>query len=722
MPERGAVGTETADASALRLNLLGGFQLEDGNGNPLSLTLRKAEALLAYLAVAPGQSAPRETLAALLWGGFEQPRARQSLRQVLLALGRTLNAGSAPVLQVTSQAVSLAPGRLRVDVQELTRLAAEGSAPSLSAAAALYRGEILAGLRIDAPEFEEWLSDIRDKLRDLVTKALSELLKHQEESDEVAAAAVTGRQILALDPFREDVHRRLMRLYGRHGMRSSALLQYRECRETLSRELGIAPDEETTRLYRQILDQAGTASQKAAASVPEPAAETNERLRAEVLASHFRASVGRLGEWGQGTQALEALLHAGRLEMSRGSPLAAQRILAQAAASLDAANGPPDGDRLALDLHLARAAAAEAVGDLGEARRALDAADGLAGTGAASAQRAQVLIARSRDHWRRGEEQAGWDTARRGLTIAEGTGSKGVWLATERFLARRHLIAGPVQALAAHLARRSRRCAELGLPAEEAEVLALLGLARATIGDFAGAQGDCERAVALAEDTRRPDCRLGALQAQGLVRLWRAEAGLALESFARAREIADQQGDLLRGYTLAGFHGLALTAGGRRSAARRELDRAIAMAGRLETRFLLPFLKAWQAEDASRSNAGAEASGFSREVQSLAARANQPWAGSIASRALAMALSRPRSRDLGRAERAINAAVATQRGLDLRFELARSLMVQADILGARGKAAQSGAAEAEAEALFRQMSEATSANEATAEEARGPAT
>ena len=720
MSERDRIGAERTRASGggLRLSLLGGFRLDDRNGATLLLNLRKAEALLAYLAVSPGQTAARETLAALLWGGFAQPRARQSLRQVLLALGRTLNAGRPPVLRVDSQTVALEPGALLVDVQELTRLAAEGSAPSLAAAAVLYRGEFLAGLRVDAPEFEDWLSAMRDRLRDLVTKVLIDLLGRQEEEDQVGAATATARQVLALDPFREDVHRRLMRLYLRHGMRSSALLQYRECREALARELDIAPDEETTRLYRRILDQAdepagddGRPQARMAARGEQPAVDAGERLRAEVLESHYRALADRLGEAGRGEQALEALLQAARLEMNRGSPRAARRLLAQAAAILEASDGRAEGTRLDLDLHLARAAAAEALGDLEDARNALDAAETLTGTGADFARRAQVLIARSRVHWRDGEEEAAWDRARRGAALVESAGGMGIWLAPERFLARRHLIAGPVQALAERLARRARRCAELGLAAEEAEVAALLGLARATAGDFMAAQGECTRAVALAEATRVSDSLLVALEAQGLVRLWRAEAGPALDSFARAREIAEGRGDLLRCYTLGGFQGLALMAGGRRAAARRELDRAVAVAGRLGTRFLLPFLKAWQAEAACRSTAGARASGFSREVQSLAARTNQPWAGSIASRALAVALSRPCSRDLGRAERAIKAAVATQRGLELRFELARSLMVQADILDARGKTAQSGAAVAEADALFRQMGQAPRAGE-----------
>jgi DNA-binding SARP family transcriptional activator len=54
-------------ADRAQLRLFGEFSLEDSEGRPILLNLRKAEALIAYLALAPGQSSSRERLAALLW-------------------------------------------------------------------------------------------------------------------------------------------------------------------------------------------------------------------------------------------------------------------------------------------------------------------------------------------------------------------------------------------------------------------------------------------------------------------------------------------------------------------------------------------------------------------------------------------------------------------------------------------------------------------------------
>ena len=64
----------------LELTLLGGFQARIGAG-ALTLPTRKAQALVAFLALTPGRSYPREKLAALLWGGTREPHARQGLRQ-----------------------------------------------------------------------------------------------------------------------------------------------------------------------------------------------------------------------------------------------------------------------------------------------------------------------------------------------------------------------------------------------------------------------------------------------------------------------------------------------------------------------------------------------------------------------------------------------------------------------------------------------------------------
>ena len=74
----------------LTLTLLGGFRAHLDPGAPLAFPTRKAQALLAYLAMPPGEAHPRDKLASLLWGSTIETTARTSLRQTLYSLRRDL--------------------------------------------------------------------------------------------------------------------------------------------------------------------------------------------------------------------------------------------------------------------------------------------------------------------------------------------------------------------------------------------------------------------------------------------------------------------------------------------------------------------------------------------------------------------------------------------------------------------------------------------------------
>ena len=67
-----------------RLTLLGSFSMD--RGGPVTLRNKKAQALVAFLAMNPGVVHVRERLAALLWPDSHEDAARQSLRQCISML------------------------------------------------------------------------------------------------------------------------------------------------------------------------------------------------------------------------------------------------------------------------------------------------------------------------------------------------------------------------------------------------------------------------------------------------------------------------------------------------------------------------------------------------------------------------------------------------------------------------------------------------------------
>src|SRR5262249_43251423 len=90
----------------LQLTLFGGFQARLDPGSTITLPTRKAQALLAYLALPLGRSHPRDKLAALLWGGIREQSARASLRQALFSIRRGL-AGAEGALRQDGDTVAL---------------------------------------------------------------------------------------------------------------------------------------------------------------------------------------------------------------------------------------------------------------------------------------------------------------------------------------------------------------------------------------------------------------------------------------------------------------------------------------------------------------------------------------------------------------------------------------------------------------------------------------
>ncbi len=239
----------------LHVALLGGFRVQPASGEPLVLPLKKAQGLLAFLALRPGQGHSREKLATLFWGDRPEGEARHSLRQALLALRKVLPDGRAAPLLVQGETISLNAAAVDVDAAVFEGLAAEGTSRSLERAASLYRGDLLEGFVLDEEPFEDWLRVERERLRELAIQALGRLLAHQIGVGGVEAAIQTAGRLLALDPIQEEVHRVLMRLYVRQGRRGAACRQYQVCLEGLRRELGVEPEAETTRLYERLLPQ-----------------------------------------------------------------------------------------------------------------------------------------------------------------------------------------------------------------------------------------------------------------------------------------------------------------------------------------------------------------------------------------------------------------------------------------------------------------------------------
>jgi predicted ATPase/DNA-binding SARP family transcriptional activator len=247
-------------SETLVFQLFGGLHIRLGGASLPASVYGKGRALLAYLAVT-ARPHTREALAGLLWGEMSETDARTNLRQVLATLHKVLG----PYLLVTRQTVGLNADRgYACDVQKFLVQLADASASrgaydvhQLPAAIALYTGDFLEGFFVrEAPAFEEWVAGQRERFRQLVLTALHTLVIDATERGDYAGGIDYVTRVLQMDPWREDAHRQLMLLLAQSGQRAAAVRQYAACTRILEDELSVAPAEETTLLYEQIL--AGT--------------------------------------------------------------------------------------------------------------------------------------------------------------------------------------------------------------------------------------------------------------------------------------------------------------------------------------------------------------------------------------------------------------------------------------------------------------------------------
>jgi predicted ATPase len=272
-----------------------------GHGHPVSLPSGKVQALLAILALPPVRAHARDKLATLLWGGLGEAEARASLRQALFMVRRALP--GLPLLVVEADNITLDPAVVEVDLVQFERRVADGTPSAFEEAAALYRGDLLSGLAVSEPAFEEWLLTERERYRELAIEALAKLLVHQRKVGSPESAVQTGLRLLALDPLQEPVHRTLMRLYVELGRRAAALRQYQACVAAMQRELGAEPETETKQLYQEILQRRPTETARPPSTAAAPAQEFDHLPRIQSPLRHTPL-IGRENELGRLRQAL----------------------------------------------------------------------------------------------------------------------------------------------------------------------------------------------------------------------------------------------------------------------------------------------------------------------------------------------------------------------------------------------------------------------------------
>jgi DNA-binding SARP family transcriptional activator len=256
----------------IHLRTLGHIHLRDDAGVELRslLTQPKRLALLIYLASngADGRMCRRDSLLAMFWPDSDAERARNSLRQAVHFIKQAT--GSDVVVTRGADELSLAPGAVSMDAAMLDELAQAGRHEEV---VAMYAGDFLNGFFVrGAPDFEQWVSGERSRLRTRVADSAWLATEQCLAKGDAHGARAMGARALALSSNNETAVRRFITLLAESGDRAAALAVYQDFAGQMAKEYGVAPSPETRALVER-LEVAGTAQQAEPLTVVAPFTE-----------------------------------------------------------------------------------------------------------------------------------------------------------------------------------------------------------------------------------------------------------------------------------------------------------------------------------------------------------------------------------------------------------------------------------------------------------------
>ena len=251
----------------LRIKLLGGYTVLDDRTGEVALPARKAQALLAYLALSAGQWHGRDRLAGLLWSDRQEARARNSLRQALASIRHLGQDLGVDLVETDGDRVQLPNGVAETDVATFQKL----SDNDPIAATGLYAGDLLDGFTAPDVAFQDWLTAERAALRETACQIFERAASQAANNGDWRKAVELAKRLVGLDPYRESSHRQLMELHAAVGDRAEAIRQYRTANGCCVTNWMSAPAQETRDLLERLrIDGAAMRPSRAAPALHPP--------------------------------------------------------------------------------------------------------------------------------------------------------------------------------------------------------------------------------------------------------------------------------------------------------------------------------------------------------------------------------------------------------------------------------------------------------------------
>lgn len=227
----------------MKLRFFGGFALAKNQSEIIPVSLRRGQALLAYLASKETRRENREVLLDMMWPDRFKEQAQASLRQVVFEL-KALAPQHAPILITSRNEVALGPAIKESDLWSFEERIAAHQIEDAEFLLGLYAGPFLDGPPLATEPFQQWTTIQRSRLENqLETSILNATAESASPADMERSVRLLAK-LVELCPMCFQALWRLMELSATSGDPATAVRYYEHFARRLKLEFNEAPPPE----------------------------------------------------------------------------------------------------------------------------------------------------------------------------------------------------------------------------------------------------------------------------------------------------------------------------------------------------------------------------------------------------------------------------------------------------------------------------------------------
>ncbi|MEP7174371.1 MAG: tetratricopeptide repeat protein [Aestuariivirga sp.] len=227
----------------MKLKLFGGFALSKNQSQIIPVSLRRGQALLAYLASKETRRENREVLLDMLWPDRFKEQAQASLRQVVFEL-KALAPHDAPILLTSRNDVALGHAIKECDLWSFEERTAANQIEDAEFLLGLYSGPFLDGPPLATEPFQQWTAIQRSRLENqLETSIVNATVESASPADMERSVRLLAK-LVELCPMCFQALWRLMELSAASGNPATAVRYYEHFARRLKLEFNEAPPPE----------------------------------------------------------------------------------------------------------------------------------------------------------------------------------------------------------------------------------------------------------------------------------------------------------------------------------------------------------------------------------------------------------------------------------------------------------------------------------------------